>query len=173
MSGEVLTPPYPGFFGKLPVTGDFVTRGLPDAFRKSWDVWITRHVAPRLRMGTRWPQGGLRVRLVSGSRVAAMVIVPGVDSAGRVFPLSLCLIGKTLPGPPDLCAWFSGARRCAEMALARRLGADALQDALEALPPPEGEDGNGRAMVIWTRRYPPEEVEADNPGEVLDRMLSA
>jgi len=42
MPDEVLTPgqpqddqrPVAGFFGKLPATGDFVWRGLPDGFRK-------------------------------------------------------------------------------------------------------------------------------------------
>lgn len=172
MPGEVLTPPYAGFFGKLPVTGDFVARGLPDAFRRHWDLWVTRHLASRLRAGTAWPQGGLRCRLTSGGRVAGVVVVPSADNAGRLFPLSLAVIGANLPGPMDLCDWFSGARRCAEAAMARHMGADALQEALDALPPPEGDYGDAPPMLIWTRRYPPEAVAMDDPGAALDRMLA-
>ena len=54
MPDEVLTPggadarrPVAAIFGKLPATGDFVWRGLPDAFRKHWDFWLTRHIAPQ------------------------------------------------------------------------------------------------------------------------------
>jgi type VI secretion system protein ImpM len=171
MSGNVLTHPYVGFFGKLPVTGDFVARGLPDSFRKNWDAWVTRHVAPRMRTGRRWPQGGLRCRLISGDRTAGTVIVPSADSAGRIFPLSLFLIGTSLPGQLDLCPWFGGARRCAEMVMARSMDADALQTALEAIPLPEGELTDAPPMLLWTRRHAPETAEPDAPGAVLDRML--
>ena len=171
MPGDVLTRPYVGFFGKLPTTGDFVARGLPDAFRKNWDAWITRHIAPRMRIGGQWPQGGLRCRLISGGRAAGAVIVPSADSAGRVFPLSLVLIGQALPDQMGLCPWFGGARRCAEMAMARGLDADALQSALEAVPLPEGTLEGAPSMMLWTRRHPPEAIEPDAPGPVLDRML--
>lgn len=171
MPRDLLTPPYVGFFGKLPVTGDFVARGLPDAFRRNWDVWVTRHIAPRMRIGGHWPQGGLRCRLISGGRSAGAVIVPSTDSAGRVFPLSLFLIGDSLPDRMGLCPWFGGARRCAEMVMARSLDADALQSALEAIPLPDGELADAPSMMLWTRRHPPEEADPDAPGPVLDRML--
>ena len=38
----------PGLFGKLPSTGDFVTRGLPAGFLRVWDAWLSRHLAARL-----------------------------------------------------------------------------------------------------------------------------
>src|SRR3954453_18054210 len=31
-----------GFFGKLPVRGDFVRAGLPHAFVAPWDAWLQR-----------------------------------------------------------------------------------------------------------------------------------
>jgi type VI secretion system protein ImpM len=173
MPGEILTPPYVGFFGKLPTTGDFVTRGLPDAFCRNWDIWVTRHIAPRLRAGKRWPQGGLRCRLISGERSAGAVIVPSADSAGRLFPLSLFVIGPSLPGQMGLCPWFGGARRCAEMAMAHKLDADALQTELEAIPLPGGELSDAPPMLLWTRRHAPETVEPDTPGAALDRLLGS
>ena len=42
----------PGFYGKLPLAGDFVTRRLPPEFVRFWDRWASRHLAPRLADAT-------------------------------------------------------------------------------------------------------------------------
>jgi type VI secretion system protein ImpM len=36
----------PGFYGKLPTAGDFVTRRLPIDFVRVWDRWLAQHFAP-------------------------------------------------------------------------------------------------------------------------------
>ena len=52
---EVLMPAadliLPGFFGKLPAAGDFVSRRLPRDFVRFWDRWVARHLVPRLAAG--------------------------------------------------------------------------------------------------------------------------
>ncbi|MEZ5480332.1 MAG: type VI secretion system-associated protein TagF [Thiolinea sp.] len=46
---------YQGYYGKVPVQGDFVTHGLPRSFRDPWDVWLqTAMQASRDRLGERW-----------------------------------------------------------------------------------------------------------------------
>ncbi|MGB8814871.1 MAG: type VI secretion system-associated protein TagF [Paracoccaceae bacterium] len=163
--------PLPGFFGKLPCTGDFVARGLPTVFRGRWDAWVTRHLAGRLRDGVVWPEAGLRFRLVSGGRVAAGVIVPGRDAAGRVFPLSLMIVGAALPGAADLDAWCDAALSAALPAQNGKADADDLQDALEALSPPNGPRADTSGMVIWTREMPPLTCDPTDPTDALNRAL--
>ena len=88
--------PVAGFFGKLPATGDFVCRGLPDAFRKPWDSWLTRYIAPLQRGGHSFPQGGLRFRLPSGGHLAAGVILPSqLDSLPRGTRRGGYLLGQS------------------------------------------------------------------------------
>ncbi len=175
MPGEVLTPqpegpddrPGTGFFGKIPATGDFVARGLPDGFRRHWDGWITRHLAPRQRAGADWPQGGLRFRLGSGGRVAAGVILPSRDAAGRLFPVSLILLADQLPPPAGLDPWCDAA---AGLDLAAIPGPDALWLALDDLTPPSGA-GPDAALTLWTRAAPPGHCDPADPAGLLDRLL--
>jgi type VI secretion system protein ImpM len=165
MPRGVLTAPFAGFFGKLPTTGDFVARGLPDGFRLKWDPWVARYLAPRLNR--RWPEGGLRFRLVSGGRVAAGVILPGADRVGRAFPLSLIIIAATLPDPAGLEPWCDVA-----CTLDPNLGADALWAALEALPVPEGA-GLDAPFQIWVRGLPPLTLDPAAPDAAIDQILEA
>ena len=125
--------PVAGFFGKLPGSGDFVERGLPPAFRRQWDRWLTTHVAPRARAGARFPQGGLRFKLVSGGASAGGVIVPSHDSAGRVFPLSLLLIAKGGLASEAIDRWCDAALIEFDPAM----DPDALWLALDGVAAPE------------------------------------
>lgn len=163
MPAGILTPPFAGFFGKLPTTGDFVARGLPEGFRLKWDPWVTHHLAPRRERI--WPEGGLRFRLISGGRVAAGVVLPGTDSVGRRFPLSLILIAHALPGPEALESWCDAAA-----ALDPRIGAEALWSALEALPLPEGE-GEAEPFLLWSRGAVPLPCDPATPELALDQLL--
>lgn len=151
MPDEVLTPrddrrPLAGFFGKLPTTGDFVWRGLPDAFRRHWDVWLTRHIAPLQREGRAFPPGGLRFRLPSGGRLAAGVILPSQDSAGRRFPLSLLLIATGDLTRSQVDSWCDPA--CALPV--EELPPDDLWQALDALSAPDPEGPAAGPMQLWS-----------------------
>ncbi len=174
MPDEVLTEqedsrPVAGFFGKLPSTGDFVARGLPDGFRRHWDAWLTRHIAPLQRQGTDFPPGGLRFRLPSGGRLAAGVILPSQDSAGRLFPLSLLFIAKGDLSPDRIDAWCDAA-------IALQPGTklpEALWLALDTLPAPDPDGPANGALQMWTRTHPPVSVEVENPMPALQRLLPA
>lgn len=90
----------PGFFGKLPSLGDFVSRELPSTFIKPWDGWLQRAVTcSRQQLGEHW----LEVYLVSpmwrfalnaqvcGPEPWAGVVMPSVDRVGRYFPLTVAV----------------------------------------------------------------------------------
>ena len=41
----------PGFYGKMPATGDFVTRRLSGDFVRAWDRWLAQHLVPLFGSG--------------------------------------------------------------------------------------------------------------------------
>src|SRR5258708_37952494 len=44
-----------GWYGKIPGTGDFITRRMPAAFSDSWDRWLQSAIAgSRDRLASRW-----------------------------------------------------------------------------------------------------------------------
>lgn len=175
MPREILTDPAPddgrpvaGFFGKLPSTGDFVARGLPDAFRRSWDAWITRHLAPLQREGTAFPEGGLRFQLFSGGRTAAGMILPSSDSAGRHFPLSVMLVtdgGLTRSG---IDAWCDAALGL----LVDDRSADDLWHALDTLAAPRRAEPPAVPLLLWTADHPQVVATPDQPDEAIRRLLA-
>lgn len=173
MPDEVLTPeddrrPVAGFFGKMPATGDFVWRGLPDAFRKAWDAWLTRHIAPLQRNGMAFPPEGLRFRLPSGGHLAAGLILPGGDSAGRMFPLSLVLIADGDLSPDLIDPWCDAA-----LALdPATLTPDALWQALDALPCPDPQDRVTGPMQLWRAGGVRLSCSAADPDETLRLLLN-
>lgn len=70
----------PGFYGKMPATGDFVTRRLPGDFVRVWDRWLAQHIVPLL--GTEaWPES-TALRFLAGPTSFG-------TSAGIVLQLSL------------------------------------------------------------------------------------
>lgn len=172
MSDEVLTPqedqrPVAGFFGKLPTTGDFVWRGLPDAFRKHWDFWITRHVAPFQRHNHTFPPSGLRFLLPSGGRLVAGVIQPSHDSADRRFPLTLLLIADGDLSPAEVDAWCDAAVALARLALLP----DDLWQALDAIPSPRPSGAAAGPMRLWTLGQPAILTDPHTPEPALRQLL--
>jgi type VI secretion system protein ImpM len=162
------TRPVVGFFGKLPSTGDFVSRGLPDSFRRSWDAWLTGHVAPLQRDGLAFPADGLRFRLVSGRRLAAGLILPSQDSAGRLFPLSLLLIADGELTRKQIDNWCDAARALPLDTLAP----DPLWHALDALPAAEPKAPATGRMQLWTAGQPALAVDPAEAGPALRKLLA-
>jgi type VI secretion system protein ImpM len=89
----------PGYFGKFPSHGDFITRRLPrDGFLNVWDSWLQNALATsRKQLGEAWLPTYLtspvwRFALsagVCGPLPWAGIMMPSVDSVGRYFPLTL------------------------------------------------------------------------------------
>lgn len=176
MPDEVLTPweadderrPVAGFFGKLPTTGDFVWRGLPDGFRRHWDAWLTRHIAPLQRKGWAFPPGGLRFRLPSGGRLAVGVILPSQDSADRLFPLSLLLIAEADLTPVQIDPWCDAA-----LALQpATLPPEALWQALDALPAPVPAGPVNGPPQLWSIGHPILTADAPDAGAAIARLVA-
>ena len=87
-----------GWFGKLPTSGDFVTRRVHPSFIEPWDAWLNAMLAgSRERLGNGWRDAFLSAptwRFVLAPGVIGAdgwlgVIMPSVDSVGRYFPLTV------------------------------------------------------------------------------------
>lgn len=90
-----------GYFGKVPLTGDFIRHTLPESFLRPWDLWLQTAIErSRADLGDRW----LRYYLTSpvwrfalsagicGDRPVVGVMMPSVDQVGRYFPLCLAAV---------------------------------------------------------------------------------
>ena len=87
-----------GWYGKIPATGDFITRRVAAAFSESWDRWLQSAIAgSRERLGGRWRDTYLsmpvwRFVLSPGmltQNAWAGIMVPSVDAVGRYYPLAV------------------------------------------------------------------------------------
>ncbi|UVK44057.1 type VI secretion system-associated protein TagF [Mesorhizobium sp. AR07] len=168
----------PGFFGKIPATGDFVSRGLAAEFTRRWDDWLARHLAP-WEIANAWP-GHLAIRFLIGPGMlgpAAGIFVPSMDRAGRQFPLA---ISVPLPFVATSFAysaagWFEQVINAAFAARGGQLNADELAAELIALPFPMPEQMGDpvEKMVLWIVSEDLIEVEPDAPRAALENLLSS
>jgi type VI secretion system protein ImpM len=159
----------PGFHGKLPATGDFVVRGLPPAFTGPWDRWVARHLAPRMTA-----DGPVLHFLREGPPAVAGVVLGSRDSAGRRFPLTLAVLVPA--ADPDLIDtagdWFAALAETGRQAIAERWSADALAEALRALPcPSDAATESPYPLVLWTDPAAPLASDPEAPGPALDALI--
>ena len=92
-----------GFFGKIPVRGDFVSAELPSSVVRAWDEMVSRGLAAvRSTTATDFSEIWLeapvwRFALPAGQCGPSPLLglwMPSVDRAGRYFPL---MIATTCP----------------------------------------------------------------------------
>ena len=90
---------YLGYFGKVPMRGDFITHGLPVSFTEPWHQWIKQSLSSaKQQLGDDWMTHYLTTPIyhyvlssdIYGGRTWLGVIMPSVDSAGRYYPMTLC-----------------------------------------------------------------------------------
>lgn len=116
----------PGWFGKLPMLGDFAQRRLPQHFVERCDGWMSQCLtASRSALGERWLEHYLSAPVwafawapkVIDDRWWFGVMSPSVDAVGRYFPLLIALPSADVPTSSDglqkLAAWYASAARCA------------------------------------------------------------
>jgi type VI secretion system protein ImpM len=121
----------PGWYGKMPAAGDFIARRLSASFSEPWDRWLQGAMAvSRERLGEGWHDAFLSMpvwRFVLGPGVVsrdawAGLMVPSVDSVGRLFPLTVAsaLPPESLDAVGTLLAatsWFEDIEAIALSAL--------------------------------------------------------
>ena len=93
----------PGFYGKLPSLGDFVSRRLPSDFILPWDRWLQEALyASKEELGSHFRncyRNSPIWRFVLGSdccggNSAAGIMVPSLDKVGRHYPLVIAVVAK-------------------------------------------------------------------------------
>jgi type VI secretion system protein ImpM len=129
------------WYGKLPARGDFVGRGLPARWRSDWDGWLQRGLAlaattldgnalrERLRAFAPWRY----LALTAPGEIWCGIMVASHDRVGRAFPLTLV---ERLPAPASP---GESAARLASLLGAAEEGPEALEAAIAALPPRDGQ----------------------------------
>lgn len=91
----------PGWFGKIPSIGDFISRRLPVHFIEMWDKWLQTSIAySHTQLGEQY---WLKLYLVSpiwrfillpgicGNSLWTGILMPSIDRVGRHFPLTIAL----------------------------------------------------------------------------------
>lgn len=142
----------PGFFGKIPARGDFVTRRLDPAVVKHLDDWLQLSIATSQRqLSDAWLPSYLETPIwrfimgpgTCGDAAIAGVLMPSVDRVGRYFPL---VLAAPLPGcaaPVRLIegarAWFETVEALALKSLENGFDFDAFDEAARALGVPNYE----------------------------------
>jgi len=139
-----------GWTGKLPSSGDFLSRRVDAAFAAPWEQWLLAVLAgSRERLRERWQESFLsapawRFVLAPGAVSPGAwcgVLVPSVDSVGRYYPLTLvCGLATTRFDPEQglkaLGNWFATAEMLATEALLPTIDIGAFDDSIAALPLP-------------------------------------
>ncbi|MER9234702.1 type VI secretion system-associated protein TagF [Mesorhizobium sp. M0622] len=166
----------PGFYGKMPATGDFVTRRLPGDFVRNWDRWLAQHLVPLLGRET-WPRT-TALRFLAGPAsfgASAGIILQSADRVGRQFPLSV------VAQLPEVCvelayadAWFAEIEKVAIAAQNGELTPDELDGALATLPAPPVEPGEELIsdMVMWTARSDIFDIDPLSPQTTLEQIFA-
>lgn len=134
----------PGFFGKVPGRGDFLSRHVPSPFAAEWEAWLQALTLTVRDSGMRgWQDAWLTAPLwhfalgpaLVPPHGAAGVLVASADRVGRLFPFTI--IG---PGQPsarlDGASWAQEAEVLTMSALEDNFDPPAFEAALARLGPP-------------------------------------
>jgi type VI secretion system protein ImpM len=174
MSAEHLST---GFYGKIPATGDFVSRRLPIEFVTRWDRWLAEHLAPLIGSEL-WPRP-LALRFLTGSGsfgAATGIILQSADKVGRRFPLSIVApLPEASIGLARANLWFLSIEELGIAAQSGDLTPDEFAAALIELPVPAPSVGEEivEGMVVWTAHSDIFDIDPDAPQAVLERLITA
>ena len=143
---------YPvGLFGKLPSTGDFVSRGLPAGLRPVIDRWLTARFAHRDQDG--WPYSGYRGAFVWNNAIVSALVKPSRDKLGRIFPFSVCFVAPRRDlSVAGIDQWCDAALPQVDKALAGKISAQELLEQLHEIPIPQDAGDLPELPSVWPDR---------------------
>ncbi|MCF1505952.1 type VI secretion system-associated protein TagF [Afifella sp. H1R] len=161
---------HPGFFGKVPTHGDFVSADLDPRFLEAFSAWLQQGlVAGRQALGDAWRESFLaappwRFTLAAGlcgPHGMAGVLLPSRDRIGRCFPLIAAARLDAAMDPQRVAddrTWFTALEAMAETALQPDFDLIVFRDKLRRLRPPTvfGHSSRPSASISewWTERGP-------------------
>lgn len=151
-----------GFFGKLPVAGDFLQRRLPARFVERWDEHFALAVGQaRQRLGAAWAdafRGAPAWRFVLSAQVCtetawAGLAGPSSDRVGRGFPMVMAAPLAAGPGTAVRLldaggAWFERLEAIYAQGQAGHLDVEAFDAATAALGDPHDVRSADTAAVL-------------------------
>lgn len=163
-------------FGKLPVHGDFVARGLAATERDALDAWLATSLADaRAVLGA-----GFEARYDSAppwryvarenAGLAAGALVPSVDSVGRRFPILLACAGLEPAETEDMAAQCEGLLY---EAFENGWDADTLVDAAGGITPETTEPAvsGDRWWTFGGSDFDPAEIAGARPPRLIRKIL--
>ncbi|RUX50226.1 type VI secretion system-associated protein TagF [Mesorhizobium sp. M4A.F.Ca.ET.020.02.1.1] len=167
----------PGFYGKIPATGDFVSRRLTGDFVRVWDRWLAQHLVPLIGLES-WPRATALHFLAGPScfGASAGIVVQSADRVGRQFPLSIVAqLSEVSFQLAHAEAWFAGIEETAIAAQQGGLTPDDLDAALTVLPVPPVEPGDEVVgeLVMWTNYSDFFDIDPQSPQPTLEQILAA
>jgi len=177
MSGNSLNGVQPeravaGYFGKMPVRGDFLSHGLPREFVDPWDDWIQLALeTSRNQFSDSWLEIYLTSPLwhfalapaVCGDTPWAGVLMPSVDAQGRYYPLTIAAAvdsGSNITTVlSTLQPWFMKIEELARSCLDDGFDLATFEQEMQLLEAPgggggnaslyENDSGDGRLLNAW------------------------
>lgn len=189
----------PGFYGKIPNIGDFISRRLPSHFVRPWDEWLQTAIArSREQLDEEWLDTYLTSPIwrfvlspgTCGTEACAGILMPSVDRVGRYFPLTLAALIQRKELLPRLffigSEWFCKLESLALSVLEDEFDLEQFDRDLQGhiletfLPPDEAfgfeQQQNQAGGQAETQKIPQDRVEAGNAGEAfvsLDACLKS
>jgi type VI secretion system protein ImpM len=156
-----------GYYGKLPVRGDFVHGGLPRVFVRAWDDWIVS-VLPGARelLSDEWQAAWMEAPIwrfilpagMCGDQTAIGVWMPSVDRVGRQFPfvLAACIREPLDDAREDIGFFLACTEQAGLAALNDRLAPEAITSEIVAtkVAAVELPSFSTRDAVWWTDGSP-------------------
>jgi type VI secretion system protein ImpM len=156
----------PGWFGKVPMLGDFAHRRLPQAVVTRLDAWLSSGLlASRATLGEAWLAAYLSAPAwcfvcapnMLDERWWLGVLTPNVDAAGRYFPLLVLAPQAAPPSTPDglnrALAWCADAAQCAMHTLEPDASLASFEHALQGMSDASTDTAaTDAAMAAWLRQ---------------------
>ncbi|MDH5257928.1 MAG: type VI secretion system-associated protein TagF [Gammaproteobacteria bacterium] len=133
-----------GYFGKLPMRGDFIQRNMPVEFVHTWDNWLQSVIATsHHNLAHSWLEHYLvspvwRYLVPQQSQSYQMgVMLPSVDKVGRYFPFTISTNVFPKADAPRLISknrdWFNTAENIALQALNESIDYEQLNAIVDEL----------------------------------------
>ncbi len=175
----------PGFYGKLPVYGDFIQKRLPRDFISPWDEWLqTGLAAAKERLPQEWLTYYLNCPAwtfvlgdgICGEQPCAGVTIPSVDRVGRYFNFTLAslLPPGTAPAPFLMRhrPWLQDLEELALNILGDELDQDQIDVAINAFTPLSLDGLDARPAIDRGEDYLRLTFgTAENPSDPLQSLL--